>query len=500
MSKDFTVATFITILISNSLLGQRTYTARFTETPPNIDGIMSEAEWEPARLAQNFREVTGSTPVAENYAFQMLWDDEALYLSGQSEQRDFAPASDNLTTDFFTETVYNLYFDPNTDNEPNVTATPDAYQISFSARRGISRLDETGRTTGGDNSGHRMAIFFEAHRNELFQDGADWVESPFLTDSELLARFPGFEISQRNAQGVNGSGYWEARIPWTMFDAGGPDAPTEVQTDGFYHPEAPMGGEKWFFNMGVNTGALGGLDVSSQLPSWIQSGDVFASRETGHGILSFARQATDNTCGDFDMDGDVDAADRTIQAIGWTGALVDGGTSTFSDGDCDEDGDVDTADQTGLLENWTGALAGNLADGSDADLRYDPANGNVVLDASDTSSGVILSFVLGTDQNDLANQSFIEPFIDVGTNTDKTTFQIGQTDPLGLGAGPLIDLGNIFPVGLDQASLADYLTLAEYASDLGAGGMLDLVVVPEPNTLPLLILGVAMIMWPRQSL
>ena len=59
---------------------------------------------------------------------------------------------------------------------------------------------------------------------------------------------------------------------------------------------------------------------------------------------------------DFDQDGDVDTADRTILTQFWTGALAAGqGDRTFEQGDADGDGDVDSADQTLLTQNWTGA-------------------------------------------------------------------------------------------------------------------------------------------------
>ena len=232
------------------------------------------------------------------------------------------------------------------------------------------------------------------------------------------------------------------------------------------------------------------------------SGGGFPSKQPGLWGQMFApEQTTVETCGDFDMDMDVDTADRNIQVSNWTGALNDGsGTATFGDGDCDNDGDVDTADQNGLINNWTGALmngmAGNTTDGADADLIYDPANGNVTLDASDTSSGLFISFVLGANDG-MRPENLTEsapgnagPFFDVGTNTDAKTFQIGQTDPLNQGAGPEINLGDIFPAGLDLAGLADYLTLANYASELGAGGELDLIVrIPEPSSIALMLLG-----------
>ena len=208
------------------------------------------------------------------------------------------------------------------------------------------------------------------------------------------------------------------------------------------------------------------------------------------GSVQFVGFAQTAACGDTDSDGDIDAADRTTVTVNWTGAQAPGtGGKTHEDGDCDGDGDVDAADLTGLTQGWTGALgAGNTTDGDDADLIYDPATGNVTLDASDTGSGLLISFVIGTDENDLQTDGFQAPFIDAGTNTDNTPFQIGQTDPLNQGAGPLVDLGNILPAGISSIEeLSGYLTLAEYASELGAGGTLDLRIVPEPSTLALAI-------------
>ena len=56
-----------------------------------------------------------------------------------------------------------------------------------------------------------------------------------------------------------------------------------------------------------------------------------------------------------------------------------------------------------------------------ADLIYDPVTGNVTLDPSDTESGIILSFVLGTDQNNMRNENSMLPFVDVGTNTETSS-------------------------------------------------------------------------------
>ena len=59
---------------------------------------------------------------------------------------------------------------------------------------------------------------------------------------------------------------------------------------------------------------------------------------------------------DFDGDGDVDSADRTILTVNWTGAIMNGGGDRTSEqGDADGDGDVDSNDLTLLIQQWTGA-------------------------------------------------------------------------------------------------------------------------------------------------
>ena len=70
--------------------------------------------------------------------------------------------------------------------------------------------------------------------------------------------------------------------------------------------------------------------------------------------LAFVKHHTDY--GDIDGDWDVDSADRTIQAINWTGALRGGGNKLPRHGDVDGDGDVDSSDLTTLISNWTGAI------------------------------------------------------------------------------------------------------------------------------------------------
>ena len=90
------------------------------------------------------------------------------------------------------------------------------------------------------------------------------------------------------------------------------------------------------------------------------------------------------------------------------------------------------------------------------------------------------------------------PFMNTGTNTDATEWQIGQTDVMG-GFEGTWDMGEIFPLGMMTVEeLAQWLSLAKYASALGSGGEFDLIVIPEPGTMALLAIGGALVLIRRR--
>jgi hypothetical protein len=166
-------------------------------------------------------------------------------------------------------------------------------------------------------------------------------------------------------------------------------------------------------------------------------------------------------------------------------------------GDIDGDDDVDTADLNVVITNWTGAQAGNQSDGADADLIYYQATGEVVLDGSDTETGLVKSFVLINDAGMMnpVHDPWTFPYQNLGFNTDNLPKQIGQADLVGPGVAR-VELGPILPPGLDEAQLYAFFSKADYASRLGAGGVLDLIhiPVPEPGTLALISLGLVGLM------
>ena len=146
--------------------------------------------------------------------------------------------------------------------------------------------------------------------------------------------------------------------------------------------------------------------------------------------------------------------------------------------------------------------AGNTVDGPDANLIYDFETGGVWVDASVIN---VHSFVFRNDENSFRTENFIPgegnasnspgPFIDVGTNTDNTPMQLGQTDPLNTGLFEVTYIGDIFPSGITNAdALSEYLTLAEYGG-IPRTGTFDLIVVPESASWWPLAAGLAWAWW-----
>jgi len=197
----------------------------------------------------------------------------------------------------------------------------------------------------------------------------------------------------------------------------------------------------------------------------------------------------------FDNPPDVDNADLGKVVGSFTGA--GGSGKTYFDGDMDFDGDVDNADLGLVAGEFTGALAGNKTDNPGiADLIYNPATGNVKVDASEAGGGVVTSFQLENAAGDLRPANYQGPTggtfgtpVSEDGYEDVTTKVIADSDLTFAGFTGIHDFGNIFPTGMDLDQLEAFLKTAVYTGAKGSGQPMFDLVIPEPATLALLGLG-----------
>ncbi|KKL70279.1 hypothetical protein LCGC14_2106480 [marine sediment metagenome] len=114
----------------------------------------------------------------------------------------------------------------------------------------------------------------------------------------------------------------------------------------------------------------------------------------------------------------------------------------------------------------------------------------VQLDASDAAGAVITSFRLvnAPDPPDFNAPGIANfPF---GVLKVDTPGEIGDLDLQREGFAGIWNLGDIFPVGMTQAELEEFVTIAKYTGAVGTSVLdLDLIVavVPEPGTLAMLL-------------
>ena len=176
-----------------------------------------------------------------------------------------------------------------------------------------------------------------------------------------------------------------------------------------------------------------------------------------------------------------------------TGATVD------ADG---HDGDVDVDDLLVMFSNFTGpsgvadesgwiANSGLLSpaaagDPNVPDLIYNPATGEVVLDAD--GSGII-GYSLKNGTNSFFSASHTAILGGVTTSLASELSEAALSSPAGANS-----IGLVFPLGLDLAGLSAFLTTNEVSRSLGAPIVsFDLVIsgvaVPEPSAIRLAVLG-----------
>ena len=177
--------------------------------------------------------------------------------------------------------------------------------------------------------------------------------------------------------------------------------------------------------------------------------------------------------GDFDGDFDVDSDDLTHAVNNFFGTGLAG--FWYADGDMDADGDVDNADLGAIIGAFTPASSSGSAE-----LTYDAATGNVTLDASAAAGSIITSFQLENavggfaagNYTGLSGGDFGFYYQEVAPGT------LGDSDLSLAGFSGVADLGNVFPTGLNETELQDFLTTAVYTGTSGSAQQeFNLVVV-----------------------
>ncbi|OUU88016.1 MAG: hypothetical protein CBC36_06070 [Verrucomicrobiaceae bacterium TMED76] len=256
-SRPFTAKSIMNLLVGsfflltfNSEAQIKTYEVVFNSSAPVLDGVRSPGEWDKAsEAASDFKLLrTGGTESSENIQFQLLWNDEGLYMIAETDNTSWGDWGGNVDFGF---DDYNIFIDPNDDDEPN-EGPFDGYQIAIWQTNGlISRfadeLDDQERTT-----------FLEARHNGNFGNNAGWAEPR--------------ELNWVSNHGDFG-GVVELFIPWTDFNA------DEFGENGLYHPQAPEFDDVWYFNIAK-------IASSGALPTWNwTSGQFFAVRP--HGEITF---------------------------------------------------------------------------------------------------------------------------------------------------------------------------------------------------------------------
>jgi len=340
----------------------RTYDVNFTENAPTIDGAIDAGEWDAAPLVDGWtllREPAGLEDL-DNSGFRAMWDSEAFYLLLTTEFNgwDFSPGPDPTVA--FGDNNWNIYWDPNTDGDPNFppeidptfepVGNQDNYQIAFSQYEGSSLMQ------GMDFDGNWL--FVGARYQDNFGNNTEW-----RADVEGMRDLV---IAQTN-DGLGGVA--EVKVPWTEFDAAAEiEVDMEMVETGLHHPMAPNNGDTWFFQLGrISTDPVNFLPVLNWHP-----GQFFA--EHPHAEITFVGgpdNGGDNIPGDYDGDDFVGQGDIDLVLLNW-GADVSasppaGWTTNLPTGSVDQD-ELDS-----VLLNW-----GNAAPVG-ASAVPEPASWSIVL-------------------------------------------------------------------------------------------------------------------------
>ena len=306
-------------------LDELRYLVNYTSSPPTIDGTSTSAEWRDAAPAIDQWVMIGSPDNSEfdetNNAFIALWDEQGIYIQHQVSYAEWDERGTTLLDSDY-ETL-EFYFDPNADGESNAQTDPtdtgaDGYSLLFNQPFGQSEINHNSKTAG---------VFAEARANS--------------NSAGIWSGFANMEMAQATSI-ESASGYMELFLPWADFNATNPllGFSEELGDDiGLFHPEAPIPGAEWYFNIGRR-------ETGGSRPAWtVASPDATTLATRPHGVLEFMQSGNEIRMCDINRDGTCSAED--IDEL--TDAIIAGSADTKYD--LDSNGDIDLADRRAWIEN-----------------------------------------------------------------------------------------------------------------------------------------------------
>ncbi len=113
MKKILTIAFFLMSFHYISLAqGVKEYTIYKTSSPLNIDGKLSEPQWQKAKWTQNFVINTSASPAKTITKAKLLWDNKYLYIAFYCEDRCIIANYKKHDSPLWREDVVEVYLDP----------------------------------------------------------------------------------------------------------------------------------------------------------------------------------------------------------------------------------------------------------------------------------------------------------------------------------------------------------------------------------------------------
>jgi hypothetical protein len=135
-------------------------------------------------------------------------------------------------------------------------------------------------------------------------------------------------------------------------------------------------------------------------------------------------------------------------------------------------------------------------------LVYDPATGELALDASGENSGHFMQYFILLREEVVRTEAFtsITDFAPLATPNNLAELSF---EPI---PGGYYSLGNVFPAGLDEGQLFQLIETAAFTGEPSHGSMpldinthginMSLTIVPEPSTSLLVLLSLASLVYP----